>query len=453
MEISSHFLNELFRLLFLKKDILDICSVYLEYHYIPKELQQYKKILKDCLTYYNNTQKIPSFGIIAQQNINDKKLQEILDVIKKTKIQEKEVIIKQLEQYIKEVKFVELHENLTKLYNDDKQEEAIRLQAIESEKIVNFSLSKDTGRFKKVFSDFNKRNDKRRLSRLNDEHKIVKIPFGIDELDEITYGGIEKGQSDLMITRSGAGKTTYLIWRAISAARRGFKVLYISAEDTEERILAKIDSAWTAISFKDIRWGEIDVDLQSKLDKVVNDLINKGAEIDVIAFEQFDQASMKDVRNIILDYIKINGQEPDLICLDYLEEFQPGDGKRYSASTDGEKLRRQAIAKKITNIATEFKIGMTTAMQTGDIAPDHYNRPEFVITRHNASGDRNIVNSFSYVFTWNMTDDEKKNKVGRIYVDKLRDFESGQKVKIATAFNKGKFFDRVRSIQLYGVEE
>ena len=322
----------------------------------------------------------------------------------------------------------------------------------ESADIVNFSLRSSVGKFKTIFGGFQERRGKRQLEKSNGGIYQRRIPTGIDSLDAIT-GGMEKSQSDILIARSGSGKTTYLLMRAIHACRMGYKVLFVSAEDSESRLLAKFDSAWTSLSFKDVRSDNISGELEKKLEKIYNDILLKKSDISVVAFEKFDTASIKDIRELILEYIKIHGSPPDLVCADYLEKFDPGTGKRYSSSTDGEKLRRQSVAEKMTNLAIEFDLCFATASQTGDLSPDQYNRENFVITRHNSSGDRNLANSFSLFLTLNVTKDEYNNNTARLYIDKLRDSKGGQIIKICTAFNHSRFYDRRRSLELFEIEE
>ena len=116
-------------------------------------------------------------------------------------------------------------------------------------------------------------------------------------------------------------------------------------------------------------------------------------------------------------------------------------------------MRREAIADKFKNICTEFLIRGATATQATDIDPSDFNRPEYVMTRHNISGAKGLVNSFSYVFTFNQTLSEYSNETGRIYVDKMREYKANKIIYIATKFNKSRFYDNIRTIKLFIDEE
>jgi KaiC/GvpD/RAD55 family RecA-like ATPase len=452
-QLSINFLNEVYKLCFYKKEVIEIVQEHLKYTYIPNELKEYKKILKDMITYHTNNNKLPTIGAISQINVSDYKAQQILSDISNTKLVDKDESLKQFEKYIKRAKFQELYYKVTDVYNEsDRQEEAMQLFSKESEEIVNFCLKK-VNYFENIFSGFEERQRKRDFKRLTDDHSKLRIPFGVMPLDNEIYGGSEQTETDLLITRSGGGKTTYLVWRAISAARRGHPVLYVSLEGSKELLERKIDVAWSSVNKHDLELDNIDPEMRQRLLKVVNDIKNKKGEISVMAFDRFDTFSMLDLRNLVIDYIKINQRKPELICLDYLEKANPGDGRRYPVSTEGEKMRREAIADKFKNICTEFLIRGATATQATDIDPSDFNRPEYVMTRHNISGAKGLVNSFSYVFTFNQTLSEYSNETGRIYVDKMREYKANKIIYIATKFNKSRFYDNIRTIKLFIDEE
>ena len=112
-KLSPDFLYEFFRLIFLKKEIYDICQQHVKYEYIPNELQPLKKILKSILN--NNSESLPSFGVVSQQYTDDVEVQECIKTIKDTQIVDKEQIIDQLESYIRYVRFKLLNQQVVTL--------------------------------------------------------------------------------------------------------------------------------------------------------------------------------------------------------------------------------------------------------------------------------------------------------------------------------------------------
>lgn len=448
-QFSEEFLNELFKLAFYKRDIIEAITQHLKYNYIPVELKGYKKILKYITTFWQTNQKLPSLGQLTQ-SLQDIEVYSIVEKMNNIKtLPDKEQTLLTLENFIKRVRFQQLYQKIADLYNDGDQEGAISLQAKESQEIVNFSIKEKTSYIADVFNDFKARDEERFIESQDVVKPTIKIPFGIDALDACAHGGSEPGEIDCFLGRSGTGKTKWLRWRGVSAARRGFRVLHIQAEGTMKEALIGYDGTWTGILKKDIKKGNISSKTVIKLEKVINEIGRKKGNIKVVSFEQFETASMRDVRNIVLDYIKMYGEPPHLLILDYLELFDPGNGKRYSTNTEGEKYRREASARQFKNICNEFGIVGATASQANDIPPADFNRVDWYMTRHNVAGAKGLIDPFSYFFTFNVSLDEYKKDLARIYVDKMREYPAGQLIRICTDYDHDRFYDRKATLNMY----
>lgn len=448
-QFSIEFLNELFKLSLYKKDCCEIISQHLDYSYIPVDLKGYKQILKSIVTAFRATNKLPTIGSISQNFQSNPDVLEALEGIQQAKLPDKEETLKTLENYIKRVRFQQLYVKIAELYNNGSQEEAITLQAEESQKISNFSIFSKISEVHEVFSGFHKRDEDRFQKAQTTTTNSPKVPFGIDLLDAITQGGSEPGEIDCFLGRSGSGKTKWLRWRGVSAARRGYKVLHIQAEGTLEECLLGYDATWTAILKKDLKSGNIPTEYFKKLDKAIRDIGLRGGSIEVHAFEQFETASMRDVRDLVIDFYKRHNCYPDLLILDYLELFDPGNRKHYSSSTEGEKFRREDSARAFKNICNEFGIRGATAAQANDISPTDFNRVDWVMTRHNVAGAKGLIDPFSYFFTFNVSKDEYSKNLARIYVDKMREYQAGQTIRICTNYNKDRFYDRPMTLKLF----
>lgn len=448
--LTNTFLNELFRLCFLKKPVLEVVTVHLKYTYVEDSLISYKHILKSITSYYKNNEKLPTIGYVSQQFATNPQVQIILAEIKDTPIPDVETTVRQLEQYIKNVKFLQLNEQVANLYNDGKKEEAVKLSAEESQEIINFSLKQGTSQFIRLFKDFSTIMKERQIAKDAGEFDGEKIPFGIEPLDIITAGGLDKGDTTLLIARSGVGKSTFLKGCAIYGARLGYKVLHIQLESSREECFTKYTQAWTAMSFNDVRFGNLDKALELKLDKIVNDMLRMQKDVYIYAFEKFDEASCVEVRDLIVDFEKERGEMPHLVVIDYLGLLHPGDGVKYGVDTQSVKMKKQNVAKRLKNICTEFGTRIVTADQVDNVPIEIWNSPDRVITRNNLSGDKNLIDPFSYVFTLNQTNDEYKDNLIRIYCDKLRNYKAQQTLRIATDYAHGRFFDKKRTQILFG---
>ena len=74
---------------------------------------------------------------------------------------------------------------------------------------------------------------------------------------------------------------------------------------------------------------------------------------------------------------------------------------------------------------------------------------EYDMTRHNTGGAKGLVDSFSYFFTWNVSGDEYKKHQGRLYADKMREYEAQQTIRICTDYARDRFFDRRKTLDTW----
>lgn len=200
---------ELFKLMFMDINIMRIASVHLSYDLIPKEWAGYKFLFREAIEQFTKTGKVPSLGVASQKFANNQFVQESIDDIKQANLVDRELLIDQLESYIRETKFELLSKKVYDLYNEGKREEAIQLNAEESKKILEICLRQTGGNFNRVFHDFEERMKTKRTEDMNAPIKR-KVTLGIDKLDEISYGGADPGDLILWIMRSGVGKALTL---------------------------------------------------------------------------------------------------------------------------------------------------------------------------------------------------------------------------------------------------
>lgn len=452
-KLSQNFIHELFHLTFLKKDINAIVKEFVEYSHIPDEWKQYKKILKSVKN--NNTEDLPSFGVVSQQHIDDIDVQEAINKIKNSDVVSKDQILEQLEKFIKNQEFKMLNSRIFDLYKEGRLEEAQEYQAKKSIEIVNFSLKKEANRFMKLFEDFHDIQKERQIEKENEKNKDSrKVPFGIDKLDEMTYGGFDKTDTALWIMRSGVGKSTTLRFTGMKACQMGYNVLHIQLEGSKEEVFDKYTEMWTKINFRDIQKANIPASKMIAIDKRLKEMNTIGKEMFIYAFEKFEHVSMHEIREIILEFQKINGFFPDLIIIDYLQLLMTGENKKLDTDPAYIKIKLNRVAEQMKNIAVEFETRILTAAQTSDIEFKQWNDPDFVITRSNTEADRTLAKSFSYIFSGNQTIEEQKNNLMRIYIDKFRNYKVSQPVfKIKTAYDHGRFYDRMKTLKMYEEKE
>lgn len=446
-KLNENFLYELFRLIILKKELFEVVRGFLKYQFLPS--QEFKKIYKDIDNYYKINLSVPTFGVLYENNKQDQSVIDVLTDIKETQISDVDPVIKALEKYIKEVSFRELWEEVKELYKTN-EESAILHMSKESTRISELSLIKKVSPFRMVFKDFQKVQLEKEIAREEGLINKRKVPSGILPIDVITHGGFDRKDTVLWIMRSGVGKSTSLKYTGLHACMLGFNVLHIQLEGSEEEAFDKYTQVWSALSYNKVRFADIDETTYKGLCNVVDEMILLNQDIAIKSYEQFDEATMRDVRDEVVEYNRIFGKFPDLLILDSIDLAHPGDGLKYGADIIGVKLKIQNSARKFKNICNEFNMVGITATQTGEVKFDVWNDPDKVITRSDSMGDKNIANSFSHVFTGNQTMDEEKNNTMRIFFDKIRFYSAKEKIyPIATNYGSGRFFNPRRTRTLF----
>lgn len=449
-KLNPGFMAEIFKLMFSDEVIMRIASEYLKYELIPKEWVGYKFILREAIIQYTEKNKLPSIGAICQKLCDEDVVQLAAKEIKKAALIDREIAIDQLQSFVKETEFELLSRKVHDLYEEGKKEEAIRVNAEESQRILEMSFRSESGGFQSVFGGFHERMVERRMDAATITEKPVKIPFGIDRLDDISFGGMEIGDTTLWIARSGTGKTTVLKWHGYSAAIRGVPVLHIQLEGGVKACMQIYDQLWSAQSYSDIKSGNISPKDRKKIEQAIKEVKELSSDIEVYGFKKFGQASMSDVRQLCYDYFNTHGKFPGLMILDSLDLVKTGISKKIDSDPDHKKEKLQTCAQLLKNLADEIGAPIITATQTSDVPFEVWNNPDKVIDRSYTEGDKTLVKPFSFVFTLNMTIEEKANATARIYVDKLRDYKESQEViTIATNYDKRRFYHRGRTMEMY----
>lgn len=449
-KLNPGFMAEIFKLMFSDEVIMRIASEYLKYELIPKEWVGYKFILREAIIQYTEKNKLPSIGVICQKLCDEDAVQLAAKEIKKAALIDREIAIDQLQSFVKETEFELLSRKVHDLYEEGKKEEAIRVNAEESQRILEMSFRSKSGGFQSVFGGFHERMVERRIEGDAASEKPVKVPFGVDRLDDVSFGGMEIGDTSLWIARSGVGKSSILKWHGYSAAIRGVPVLHIQLEGGIKACMQIYDQLWSAQSYSDIKSGNISPKDRKKIEQAIKEVKELSSDIEVYGFKKFGQASMGDVRQLCYDYFNTHGKFPGLVILDSLDLVKTGISKKIDSDPDHKKEKLQTCAQLLKNLADEIGAPIITATQTSDVPFEVWNNPDKVIDRSYTEGDKTLVKPFSFVFTLNMTIEEKANATARIYVDKLRDYKESQEViTIATNYDKRRFYHRGRTMEMY----
>lgn len=448
-KLNVHFLQEVLRLSLYRRDIFDKISPFLKYQYMPSG--EIKSIWKAIIDFQSKSGGLPSFGVLSEIFKEDDKICVEIDRIQTCDLIPEDTLLTQLQTFIKEARFQITWDKVYELHESGERDKAIKLMAAESEEIAGFSLFKDNGNFLQVFKDFAKVQLEKITEAESGETDMSKLPFGILPCDLLSEGGMDRKDTVLWIMRSGVGKSTVLKWQGMYACRLGYDVLHVQLEGSETEVFDKYTQLWAASTYSRVKRGEIEDSEFERLIGIATNMVALNRDLSIKSYEQFDEASMRDIRALVIQYIDEHGKAPDLLLLDSLDLVHPGDGLHYGADTQSIKMKIQNSARKFKNICGEFDMRGVTVTQTGDVPFDVWNNPDKHLTRSNSQGDKNVANTFSFVFTGNQTLLEEKNRTMRIFSDKVRYYTPGQTRihPIATNFNLGRFIDQSRTLQIF----
>ncbi len=152
------------------------------------------------------------------------------------------------------------------------------------------------------------------------------IPTGISGIDEITDGGISKGELAVVLAPYGVGKTTVLTKIANSAYNAGHNVLQIIFEDMPKVIQRKHAACWTGINLNDL------TENKEEVIKQVHEKTNRENQLVIKKFTS-EGVNMNTIRSYIRHLIA-TGIKPDILILDYIDCVE--SVKSFNASWDGE---------------------------------------------------------------------------------------------------------------------
>ena len=192
------------------------------------------------------------------------------------------------------------------------------------------------------------------LSRLNKEElELVKIPFELETLNNVTNGGVGRKTLNCIVGAQGAGKTRFLADLAVQYKRQGNNVLIISLEISEQLYHQRIDC-----NLADVRM----VDYLEELDIIAEAIKNESPDEGEIVIQEFPQRSIN--KNHILatmDHLKTTeGFIPDILIIDYLNLLNSVTLANSPADTYN---MVKYCSEEIRAIAQEHDIAIWTATQ------------------------------------------------------------------------------------------
>jgi len=253
-------------------------------------------------------------------------------------------------------------------------------------------------------------------------HNHKKIPTGIPELDDLTYGGIKTGQMGLIVGGTGRGKSIFLQWLARTALMLNKKVAYITFELSQMDISDRFDSMFAHVKPQELNQYQEEV-----IESLTKYKATYGKSL-IIQHYPADTATIHTIRDFFRT-ISQGGLVPDLIILDYLDLMCP------HRTYHSEHAEIDAITKAVVGFAAEMDVAVWTATQlnrSGMVAetPDEAGIAGYVGKLYNAD----------MVLMMAQTKDEREDELMRLFIAKNRNGPYGRTVSLETNYSYMTFY-------------
>ena len=241
------------------------------------------------------------------------------------------------------------------------------------------------------------------------ESRFVKkardpVTTGWKDIDDISKGGLGKGELGVVVAPTGAGKSMVLVHLGAQALIAGKNVLHYTLELADTVVANRYDSAITGVELKNLTifkekiYDEIK-DIQGKL--IVKEYPTRSASIQTI-------------KNHV-EKLKRRNFVPDMIIVDYGDLIRPENSRK-----DEKRHQLETIYEELRGIAQICECPLWTASQTNRSGLNAE-----VITMESISEAFNKCFVADFIFTVSRTVEDKNTNQGRIFVAKNRNGPDG----------------------------
>lgn len=200
------------------------------------------------------------------------------------------------------------------------------------------------------------RDPEGRLHRMGQEG--VKISTGWRQVDDLLYGGLERGQLIVFSANSGGGKSITLSNLGLNFLEQGLNVVYFSFELSEDLISQRYDTMVSEISTAVWKYHK---------DEISQAILEAGDSNGHFLIRYMPPGTTPNsIRSYLKEYELIYKRTPDLIIVDYLDIMEPN--QRVSADNVFEKDKR--VSEQIRDIGNDYGAVIASASQQNRGAVD-----------------------------------------------------------------------------------
>ncbi|AMB18676.1 DnaB helicase C terminal domain protein [Bacillus phage Eldridge] len=314
--------------------------------------------------------------------------------------QDDAVLDENIEKYIKKHMHLDLMQRALAGLNDERTMEQV------ADEWKNIMLLDVSGKQQDVINLLDDTDGKK--EQLSSLHTNV-IPTGFKELDEITGGGLGKGEVGLHAHLSGSGKTLWLTNHAANYTRGGYNVLFIALEELKNRMVLRLEQALLRQPRSNILTGnQLN---EENFNKMQDFIQNNRSHFGNLFFARYSPRTVTPAKidQLISDTIIREGIPIDVVIIDYPDLLRNPQATG-NESDDGGKLFEE-----IRRIAQEYNVVMWVASQLNRSA-----RSAQIKTGEHIEGSVRKINAVEVALVGNSTEEEYNSGFTRLYMEKIR---------------------------------
>lgn len=442
--LSEEYLFELYLAAFKSELVLSAIVQYMKKEFLPD--RGFQHLHAEMVKYWKAFKHCPTFGTIGQNLSESADGLDVLDDIKDTEDNRPvEAIIATFEDYIKAAKLKDTYNEIGKLYNQGDVNKALKAISSYAKWSEGFTMSSDN--FVDIGSQFkeNYEKNKKKVDSKEQSGKPLVSSFYIDGIDALNENRSLRGQATCFLASTGVGKSHIARFIGKQAAFvGGLNVLHIQLEGSRDEV---VDAYSSSIVEKDA-WHFENARLTSEdFKRALEEIEDAKGSIKVRAFTRFNnQVSTIDVKNSITEYKKTYGKSPDIVIIDSMDLLTDSSGRNYGE--DAMRHKMIGVARDLKDIAGDEDLWMITTYQSTIENKKDLDDENFVLTEYNIAEAKGIARPLTHLITLNLTSAERRERQMRLHIAKSRFFKKGDTIKIATDYDKEKFYDRERTMRL-----
>jgi len=230
------------------------------------------------------------------------------------------------------------------------------------------------------------------------------ITTGWHDVDDISKGGLGKGELGVVVAPTGAGKSMVLVHLGAAALKAGKNVLHYTLELADTVVAGRYDAAITGVELKNL------VVFKEKIYDEIREVEGKL----IVKEYPTRSASIQTIKNHV-EKLKRRNFNPDMIIVDYGDLIRPENSRK-----DEKRHQLETIYEELRGIAQICECPLWTASQTNRSGLNAE-----VITMESISEAFNKCFVADFIFTVSRTVEDKNTNQGRIFIAKNRNGPDG----------------------------